>query len=175
MRNMVLTIESNDAYIIYDGTVIEAVNGVLTFQLQYASNDTYTPCSFAIGNKGKADASFKVKLSVLDGIWENPTQLQLGTFTTVTRTGDEQGYFYTFTAETAGTLTITFEEMDLGFDCQISIQDTNENTNKAKETQINGTVTMTLNAGDTVKIQIEVLDPDFEFPSAKVIVTAAFE
>ena len=175
MRNMVLTIESNDAYIIYDGTVIEAVNGVLTFQLQYASNDTYTPCSFAIGNKGKADASFKVKLSVLDGIWENPTQLQLGTFTTVTRTGDEQGYFYTFTAETAGTLTITFEEMDLGFDCQISIQDTNENTNKAKETQINGTVTMTLNAGDTVKIQIEVLDPDFEFPSAKVTVTAAFE
>lgn len=172
MFNMMLTIESDTAYIVFNGEVYLPENGVLTFVLKYGSNNVSSPCSLAIGNSGNADQTFEVKLSTLPGTHENPVQLQLGRFTTTTTDGAYQGYYYTFTAEKAGTLTISFESIDIDKDCQITLYNL---STYQQNLETNSSVSITASAGDKIQIIIAVLDDKYEYPSATIVATATFE
>lgn len=172
MFDMVLEIESDYAYIVYNGEVYLPEDGVLTFELVYTSNDVSSPCTLYIGNFGNKDTAFTVKLSTLPGTQNNPVALPLGTFTTCTPYGADQGYYYTFTAQKSGTLTVTFESIDIKKDCQISLYNLNT---YAYVVETNGTLSIQVNAGDTVQINVAVMDAKYEFPAATIVATATFE
>ena len=172
MFDMVLTIESEDAYLIFGDRVIEPKDGVLTFTLVYGSNDVSSPCEIAIGNLGAEDAAFTVKLESIPGTQNNPVNMPLGTFTTSTRAGDYQGYYYTFTANSAGVLTVRFDSIDISMECEISLY--NINTYKF-EVATSSSVSVNVNAGDVVEIHFAVLDPEYQYPAATIVATATLE
>lgn len=172
MFDMVLTIESDYAYIVFDNQVYLPENGILTYELQYTSNDVSSPCSLYIGNFGNSDATFTVKLSTLPGTQNNPSQLPLGTFTTTTREGDYQGYYYLFTAESDGVLTLTLESINIDEECQITLYNWYSYEYKVAE---NGVVSIPVLAGDEVEVNIAVLDDAYAYPAAVIVTTATFE
>ena len=105
---VILTIDSKDAYVIYNGKTYEAKNGVVTvssIQSQY----TNSPVEIVIGNKGTAEATFDVKLSYPAGTQSNPYKMKLGTFTTKLDKNNEMGAFYSWTASKTGTFTIKLD------------------------------------------------------------------
>lgn len=172
MFDMIITIESEDAYIIYDNQVVKPQSGILTFTLVYGANNVTSPCEIAIGNAGESDATFAVKFSLIPGAQNNPVNLELGSFTTKTREGDYQGYYYTYTADADGLLTVQFDSIDIDKDCEISLY----NTNTGRfEVQTNSSVSVNVNAGDEVQIHIVVVDDEQVFPAATVVATAILE
>lgn len=176
MFDMIITIESEDAYIVFgegkNQKIYRPENGVVTFVLEFASNDVSAPCSFGIGNSGSGKATFKVKLSVIPGTQNNPVKLKLGDFTTYTAEGEDQGYYYTYTADKAGTLTVTFKSINIDKDCQISLYNLNTYVYMS---EINSTISIDVNAGDEVQIVVVVADENYKFPAATIKATASFK
>ena len=176
MFDMMITIESEDAYIVVgegkDRKVYLPEDGVLTYVLEYVSYDVSNPCVFWIGNAGGKDANFEVKLSILPGTQNNPATLKLGDFTTKTTAGDDQGYYYIYKAEKAGKLTIAFKSININKACLISVYNLNTYTYLV---ETNGTITIDVNAGDEVQIVIAVADEDHQFPAATIKATASFK
>ena len=106
VNDTILTIKSNDAYVIYNGTTYKPKNGVVTVPGLYVDyiND---PVQIAIGNSGSKDAKFAVSLSYPAGHRENPMTMKLGATTTESAAGNESGVSYTLTATKTGKLTIS--------------------------------------------------------------------
>lgn len=170
LGDIVLTIHSDTAYLIFDDQVILPENGVIQFEMVYEGN--YYPCTVAIGNSGNEDALFALEFSIIPGTINAPVSLELGTFVTETRDGDEQGFYYTFTATKNGTLSISFDGLDVDANCQITM--TNQYT-YVQTAASNGTCAIEVNAGDVVQIVIAVDDGNYSFPAATVKATASFQ
>jgi hypothetical protein len=172
MFNMVLTIEGKYSYIVFNGEVYLPENGVLTFPLVYGSNDVSSPCSLYIGNFGYEDASYTVKLSSIPGTQNCPETLPMGTFTVTTREGDDQGYYFRYIADKDGYLVVTFEDINIDKDCQISVY--NHNT-YVYSVDINTEVFVEVFEGDEVEVVIAVMDDSNTFPAAEVTITVVLE
>ena len=114
-----LTIKSKDATVEYEGKVYEPKNGVITFPV--TTDDVLNPVKLAIGNKGAADATFKVTFTYPAGTKNNPIKLEEGDLVTVLKAGDEDGLIYLFTAPEAGTLTIVDKSVTKGDSYDISL------------------------------------------------------
>lgn len=100
---MYLTIESSDAYVVYDGTRYDAENGKVSFEVANAMPGE--PVMFEIGNKSSSAKTFELKFVNLKGSQANPAVLESLEETTISlEAGNEVGYFYTYTAEKSGTL-----------------------------------------------------------------------
>ena len=105
-----LRIESKDAYVEYEGKTYEPKNGVITFPV--TTDDILNPVKLAIGNKGTADATFKVTFTYPKGTLPNP--YELGTLKdgdgkelkVQIEAGNETGVVYTHTATANGVLHI---------------------------------------------------------------------
>ena len=65
------------------------------------------PVVFSITNDGEADAEYALAISYPAGTMDNPAQIVLGDNTATIEAGNSQGYFFTYTAQEAGTLTFT--------------------------------------------------------------------
>ncbi len=101
----ILTIESSNAYVIYDGDRYNAKNGKVTFTVGDALASDYV--SFQIGNSGSKAASFVIKFTDVSGSLEKPETISKMNGTTVTTKlakGNSQGYHYKYITEKAGTL-----------------------------------------------------------------------
>lgn len=169
LNDIVLTIHSEDAYIVYNDEVILPVNGVLQFRFVYSGS--FYPCTVGIGNSGNQDTTFELCFSTVPGSIANPVTLELGTFTTATEDGNDQGFYYTFTATQSGVLCISFDSIDIDESCQITM--TNQNT-YVQNSAVDGTVTIEVSAGDTVQIIIGVSDSNYQYPAANITATASF-
>ena len=172
MYNMVLTIESKYCYLVFNGEVYLPENGVLTFPLVYGRNDVSSPCSVYIGNFGYEDDIYSVNFTVIPGTQNAPEELKLGTTTVTTREGDDQGYYFRYNADMDGYLVVTFEDINIDFDCQISVY--NHNT-YVYSVDINSEVFVEVFEGDEVEVVIAVLDDNQKYPSAEVTFTVVLE
>ena len=101
--NKILTINSANAYVIYNGKKYEAKNGVLSF---YVKSDQLASAQimFEIGNKGSKGESFTVLLTSPLGTNDNPEEIKSieNKFTATVKKDNDQGYFYKYKASNKG-------------------------------------------------------------------------
>lgn len=101
--NKILTINSANAYVIYNGKKYEAKNGVLSF---YVESDQLASAQimFEIGNKGSKGESFTVLLTSPLGTNDNPEEIKSieNKFTATVKKDNDQGYFYKYKASNKG-------------------------------------------------------------------------
>lgn len=170
--DMVLTIQSEDAYVVYNGKVYWPEDGVVSFALVY-NNGYNFPCSFAIGNSSDEELTFDVQLGTPAGEYGNPTKLSLGTFTTNLEAGDEDGYWYTYTASKSGTFTITLNSCTS--DCAILVQkmDVSGTVQEALYSIDSNTVSLKVEAGDVISINVGV--DDLDYPAATIVAEASLK
>ena len=162
-----LRIESDRAYVIYNGVTYWPEDGVVTVAL--TSESPSVPVQLCIGNFSNKAASFAVTLSYPLGTMSNPEPLSLGTFTTYCAEGNDQGYYYTYTATVSGTLTLTFDSISTNIGWMITVYNL---TTYEYLTGTDGPVSVTVNAGDEVQIIIGVYDSSYKYPEATITATA---
>ncbi len=174
VNDLSLTIKSKDAYVMYNGTTYEAVNGVVTVPKLY-SQYTNMPVSIAIGNKGTSDATFAVKLTYPAGHRENPMTFKLGSTTTNTEAGNEVGVFYAWTATKTGTLTITVDSCSTKFGAGVVITRVDKNGISHQPEFEDGATSFSVEveAGDQIEISIAA-NPNtkHQYPAATIKTTA---
>ena len=175
-----LTINSNDAYVIYKGKTYAPVNGVVTVPGLY-SESTNIPVKLAVGNMGAAQQTFYATMSYPIGHRTNPYQMAPGTVSTWSAEGNSQGVYYTYQAPSAGTLSITLDSVSGGHNADISItSEITEGGTPSVNLSGNGdadgkTVSMELSAGERVIVAISVLPENgFNYPEATVQTTVNF-
>ncbi len=103
VSNKVLTINSSNAYVIYENTTYNAVNGVVSFMVE-TDNLANEQILFEIGNKSTKTESFTINFSSPKGTWDNKEKLSaIGEKITVSlKQGNDQGYNYTYKATQKG-------------------------------------------------------------------------
>ena len=81
-----------------------AESGAVT--IENCTGSIYAPSVFAITNNGSAEATYAVSFAFPVGHMDNPATLTVGANSAIT---GPDGYFYTYTATEAGTLTLTVD------------------------------------------------------------------
>lgn len=175
VTNMELTIEDENAYIVYDEKTYDAENGVV--KVVISAPDTYTPAKFVIGNKAKEDKVFKATLTGVKGTMMNPHVMSIGQFKTNVEAGNEQGVYYTYTATENGTLTLKCVKSkdDVKYDITLYNLNTYANRTLSADANEDGTVSVDVNAGDNVQIIVSTLpNENNEYPAGEFDIEASF-
>ena len=174
-----LRIESADALVTYEGTVYEPVDGVITFPV--TSDDINNPVKLAIGNKGAADATFKVTFAYPAGTKMNPIALAEGDLVTVLKAGNEHGLIYLFTATEKGTLTVVDKAVvKEGVEYDISLFNLNNSASRTlgeDGVEKDGVrmVSVDVNKGDKVEVTLAALPNDKnEYPAVTLKTQVVF-
>lgn len=173
----ILTLESADATIEYEGKTYTPDEGVISFPV--FTDDVLNPVKLAIGNTGSADATFKVTFAYPAGTKMNPIALEEGELVTVLKEGDEDGLVYLFTAPEAGTLTVVDKSVTKGdgydialFNLATSASRTLEEDGVVKDGQ--KMVSVEVSKGDQVEVTLAALPNDKnEYPAVtlKTLIT----
>ena len=172
---MILTIEDPDAYVIAGEETWTAVDGVVTGEV--VSTNPREPVLIAVGNSGEAGKSFTVNFAFKPGNMMNPDQLLLDAYNTaVIAAGSADGYWYTWTAEEEGILTITLPDghwmylvnnITQGVYGELQYSDAEEAVN---------IVELEVAAGDELNLMVCTYDPanPYEIPAGELPVYATF-
>lgn len=174
----ILTLESADATIEYEGTVYTPVDGVISFPV--FTDDILNPVKLAIGNTGSADATFKVTFAYPAGTKMNPIELKEGELVTVLQAGDEDGLVYLFTATESGTLTIVDNSVTKGDGYDISLFNLTNSAIRtlgedAVEKEGKKMVSVDVNKGDKVEVILAALPNEKnEYPAVTLKTLIAF-
>ena len=136
------------------------------------------PIVFSITNDGEADAEYAIVISYPAGTMDNPEQLVIGENTAVIEAGNTQGYFFTYTAEADGTLTITVS-CDAGWTYCINNLTTfvyGDIQWSDSDPVVNPAV-IEVSAGDEIQIMVNTYDAAdmWNIPAGTIIVTAAVD
>lgn len=101
--NRILTIESPNAYVIYNGVTYSAKNGVVSF-LVVSDELASAQILFEIGNNGSQKESFTIQFTSQVGSKDNPEVLStVGENVSVKiEAGNDQGYSYSYAATKDG-------------------------------------------------------------------------
>lgn len=153
---MVLTVASKNAAVILNGTTYGANgSGVVRVELEKTS-----PIVLELYNVGSTAGAFTLELTHPLGTQENPQVLTaLGTLVTDLAQGDEDRWFYTWTANETGTL--RFALSGATGDAQAEIALTNATTAETKTLSQHGeegAVSMEVTLGDVITVRISAKD-----------------
>ena len=145
---------------------IYAENGVIEYALKNGAE-------IRIGNAGEAADTFYMEATIPLGIYNNPDTLIIGEQVAPVP-ADYNGYWYTWTAPEAGTLTITVIGEGWGFDL----------SNYATSTYIynyemdgdSNTASIDVAAGDEIMLNVMIIGPNGwgDYPGGELTVVAAF-
>ena len=178
--NMYLSIQSDKAYVVYNGTKYEPKNG--SVGLMVSAPDTFNPAQIAIGNSGTEEMTFKATLSALKGSFDNPYSLTLGELDVSVAAGQEQGVYYTYTPAEDGTMTMKCLSVTSGVKYSYFLFNTvtgaQRNLESDGNTDENGNATVTVQAkkGQLIQICISTLpDSNNNYPAASFKFEASFE
>ncbi len=170
LSGVYLTIEDEFAYVVYDGKTYWPEDGKISLLL--INDSTYTPIEVHIGNYGFEDRTIHVDCLYPLGDMMNPERLKLGSFTTVLEPGNDQGYYYSFTADSSGVLTIVLDQVPAGVSCSVILYNLDSYEYVVMESN---TASVKVKAGQNVQINISLATDDFQFPGGTVVATAVFE
>ena len=160
--NTVLTFNSQNLTVEYEGVVYAAQNGVVSLYVE-GGFDPLTwenkPIVFKVTNIGTAAASFTASYNFPVGHQQNPDALILGDNTQEFTAGDE-AYYYTWTANDKGTLTINISGTN-GWFYVVNNLTANQYSDWMYSTdEGNETYVIEVEAGDVIQIQIMSWDAD---------------
>lgn len=149
---MYLTINDPDAYVITSTDKrYDASNGKVSFTVESAMANEYV--TFQIGNKGSASKAFTIKFTNLNGTYQNPEDITTLSGSKSLSKGDEDGWYYRYTATQTGTIRfyITYTK-------ESDITVTNLSTSAVRNFESDGNgneyIEIAVTAGDQLTIQI---------------------
>ena len=154
--DIVLTIESTDAYVVYNGNTYNPVDGVISIELSVP--DMYTPAKLQIGTNASTSHELKVKLTARPGTMANPYPLQEGTFSTTVDAGNDQGVYYLYQATEDGTLKLECVSVTLGIEFEYVVYNLTSGA-YANLQSVDGKnfLSVDVAAGDTVQISVAAI------------------
>lgn len=170
-----LTVADPDAYIVYNGSTIEPVDGIVSVVLE--QGDASAPTAVQIGSKASADKAFTLSVLEPSGSVSNPQVLEsIDEIKVSLAEGDEDGRFYTWTADGSGTVSL---HSAAGSNCDIILTN-GETTVSLRENgvidEVTGTASVQLDVqeGDEVTIQIVAVPENGVYPEAEITVNGTF-
>lgn len=171
----ILTLESADATIEYEGKTYTPDEGVISFPV--FTDDVLNPVKLAIGNTGSADATFKVTFAYPQGTLLNPYELTIGEVVTVIQEGNEQGVVYLYTATADGTFAVHDKSItkDDGYD--IEVYNLNSGANRTlNEDGVDNVVSVTASKGDQIRVTYLALpDDQNQYPAITLKTVVGFK
>lgn len=168
----VLTIDSADAYVVYNEQVYEAVDGKVSFPVH--SDDVTIPVKLVIGNKGAEEAVFTVNFAYPGGTLSNPFSLVMGDLTTAIAAGNDQGVVYQYTAAADGSVEMYVVSADKGVEYDLTLYNLNSYANRTlNEDGVDKDgkkkVSVAVKKGDVLQVTVGVLpNEDNEYPAATI-------
>ena len=158
----VITFNTQNVTVEYEGVVYEAQNGVVSLYVE-GGFDPLTwenkPIVFKVTNIGTAAASFTASYSYPVGTPENPDTLNLGTSTQEFEAGDAE-YVYTWTANDKGTLTVNISGTNGWFYVVNNLTTWQYSDWMYSTDEGNETYSIEVEAGDVIQIQFMSWDAD---------------
>lgn len=174
---MLLTIADPDAYVIMGEETWTAVDGVVAGEV--VSTNPRMPAVIGIGNGGETAKSFTVEFQHKLGSMMNPAPLNTeDNNTAVISAGNTNGYWYTWTAQKNGTMTLTM--LDSNWMYLINqVTETDAiygETRYSDDEDVSNLVDVPVSAGDVLNIMVCTYDPEntFEIPAGEVVFAATF-
>ena len=167
-----LRIADASAYVVYlDKTYTPDKNGYV--YVPVTSDSPNNPIIIKIGNGGKANKTYAAKCSYPEGSMMNPYDAATGNIKTQLAAGNDQGLYYSCTAETDGKVTITLKSVTKNVKCDIRVTVVDSNYIPQQyllsETADNKTLTIDVYAGDEIEINVVALpDENFKYPAATI-------
>lgn len=174
---MILTINSADAYVIYNGTTYSPVDGVVTLQFDPVMGGRM-PVAFQIGNNGSEVATFDVLLEYPAGHMMNPEVVtDISELDAALAEGNTSGYFYTWTATEDGTVNFEITDVTEGVEADVMVSNgTTYEYLTLSSDGVDGVLSMDVTAGDVLTIQICALpDQNWNYPAADITVSGEYE
>ena len=169
----ILYVYGEDAYVVYEGWVdgargdiyVYAENGVVTYAV-------WNGYDIRIGNAGDAAATFEVDAEIPVGAQGNPAQLVLGDNVTE-MTADVTRYFYTWTAEAPGTLTLTVSG-DSYWNISAENLIAGDYYYQSEKRGDEGVINFVVAKGDVITIYLALYNNDYESIDGTLTLNAAF-
>lgn len=175
VADMLMSIESQNVYVEYNGQTYKAENGAINMMVD--SPNPFTPVSLVIGNDGTEDKTYTVNFTYPEGAMGNPLKLEMGQFTAVIPADHDTGMYYTFTAIQPGKLSIKLISATKGVEHDVTV--TNKTTMTTKtlgEDAVDGVVTVDVNTGDVIEVSVGTfMDSEGKFPAADIKLEASFD
>ena len=180
IANMIMTIENAGALTVnvngVDYTANE--NGTISFTVPAGMMGGRMPVNFTVSNSSEAEVSFAMTFAFPVGTMDNPAELTEGE-TTVSLDAGSQGYYFTYTAEERGTLTMSISAGDVNW--MYVINNLTSYVYGSEQTSLDETVVnpavVSVNKGDELQIMVNTLDPDnrWSAPAGDVTLEVSFE
>lgn len=181
VNDLVLRIQDENAYVIYNGTTYNPTNGAIALIL--ATPDPMTPVQLVFGNAGDAAEVFDVILNARPGSVDAPYTMNLGQLTVNLKADAQQGVYYSFTASADGVFKLALESITEGVACDLNLTNLQSFANRTlladgvtdEETGIQS-VSIEMNAGDELRINIAALPDDTgSIPTASISLLVSYE
>ena len=136
----------------------------------------WEPAKFTLVNDTAAEVTYELKIVVPTGSMENPAELVMGANTATIAAG-AQGYFYTWTAEKDGTLTITMPTGSWTYTINNMTSYAYGDTQWSDSDPVVNPAKVEVKAGDELQIIVNTYDPanPWAAPAGTLTITAAFE
>ena len=165
-----MVVTGNDAFsVTVDGETIDADAGVVSVPVVTAA--PRAPFLFAIDRIGTYTISFVYPV----GTYMNPEVLTDPDEIRVNiAEGNDQGYYYTWTAADNGILTLACPQAGAGYNVILTNQNTYEMAWLSDSTD--GTVSLKVTAGDVVTIQVAAEpDTNWKYPALQTVLDGSFD
>lgn len=161
--------ENNDFYVMYNEKKYEPSGN--TVGMIVKTDGIYYPVKITVGNTGSKEQKIVISFSALQGTINNPFKMTLGEFTANTTAGNEQGVYYTYTAEKNGTLTVTCLQASVkNYDYYLynlrSYALRNATSDGVLDEDGNMTVSLAVKQGDPVQFSVGVLRDEANYIAA---------
>lgn len=171
---MTLTGEGVDVTVGHNGTEHTTAEGTVSVELVCAS--TFEPALVKLTNntaeRAKCDIAFTAPL----GDSANPAQMVIGENTAQIQAGDSDGWFFTWTADQYGDLTLTMPEGDWIYSVGNTTSLVYTDTHWSDDETVIASETLLVRPGDVIQVNVNNYDPAnmFSTPGGDLTFTASF-
>ena len=174
ISGMILEIHTESMWVEYEGKKYYPENGIVSMEV--FSPDPYTPVNLVIGNDGNKDQVFHAYLSFPLGTNGNPIVLTPGFFTTNVEKGNDQGVWYTYTAEQTGTIRLGCMGATDGVGLMYAVYNIATYTYVTSDYETltdpetgERYILVAVSAGDVLQITVGTLpDEEYQYPAAQI-------
>lgn len=172
VSGMTVRITDASAYVIYENKTYTPDKSGYVY-VPVTSDSPNTPIAIQIGNGGKENKTYAVKLSFPEGSDMNPYDATAGTIKTNIAADNEKGVYYQYTAEKDGTMTIKLKNVTSGVKCDIRVTVVDSSYIPQQyllsESGDGKTLTIEIHAGDEIEINyVAMPDENFKYPAATI-------
>ena len=161
---MIVTIDSDKVSVVYNGETYTAEDGVITIECPAQGMGRPMPDVFQIINEGTADVEISVDAKYPAGHMENPDKLVIGSNQAQVAAGNNQGYYYIWTATEKCLLTLKFDaESDWLYTVNNMTSYVYGDTVWSDSDPAMPTITIAVDEGDEIQVIVNTYNPEDEW------------